>query len=79
MSRLVIPKMIGVGQLAAEDVGRLPKDDYKDRLVKYVPAESVALYTFADRFLIVYYGLDAAGKATKNPADSFLTFFSLML
>jgi len=79
MSRLVIPTFIGVGQLAAEDTDRLPKDDYRDRLVKYIPAESVALYTFADKFLIAFYGIDAAGAATRSPADGFLTFFSWLL
>jgi hypothetical protein len=79
MSRLVIPKIVGKGQLAAEDVDRSPADDYKDRLVKYIPAESVALYTFADKFLIAYYGIDAAGNATKNPADAFLSVFSWLL
>jgi hypothetical protein len=79
MSRLVIPRIVGVGQLAAEDVDRSPRDEYKERLVKYIPAESVALYTFADKFLIAFYGLNAVGNATNNPADPFLTFFSWLL
>ena len=79
MSRLVIPRTVGKGQLASEDVERAPRDDYKDRLVKYIPAESVALYTFADKFLIAYYGIDAAGNATKNPVDGVLTFFNWFL
>lgn len=79
MSRLVIPEVVGKGQLAAEEADRSPKDEYKDRLVKYIPAESIALYTFADKFLIAYYGIDAAGAATKNPADAALTVFSWLL
>jgi hypothetical protein len=79
MSRLVVPQIIGRGQLAAEDVDRSPKDEYKDRLVKYIPAESIALYTFADKFLIAFYGIDAAGNATKNPPDSALMFLSWLL
>src|SRR5579875_1347937 len=76
MPRLVIPQIIGRGQFAAEDLYHAPKDDYKDRLVKYIPAESVALYTFADKFLIAYYGIDAAGRATQYPADTILTTLS---
>lgn len=79
MSRLVIPEVVGSGQLAAEEAYRSPKDKYKDRLIKYIPAESLALYTFADKFLIAYYGIDAAGTATKNPADAVLTVFSWLL
>jgi hypothetical protein len=75
MSRLVIPKTVGRGQLATEDVDRLPKDEYKDRLVKYIPAESVAFYTFVDKFLNAYYGIDADGNATKNLADAGLIPF----
>jgi hypothetical protein len=79
MSRLVIPRIVGVGQLAAEDVDRSPRDEYKERLVKYLPAESVAFYAFADKLLIDHYGLNTAGIAPTIPADAVLKFFSWLL
>ncbi len=69
MARLVVPKR-GSGRLAAKDASELDADDFKDRLVKYIPAESVALYTFADRMLISYYGIDSAGVPTTHAADA---------
>lgn len=79
MPRLVVPGHAGVGRFAATDITDLPKDVYKDRLVKYIPAESVALYTFTDKLLVAYYGVDATGIATRAPADSALTIISWVL
>jgi len=67
MPRLVIPEHAGVGRFAAKTVTDVPKDEYKDRLVKYIPAESVALYTFTDKLLIGYYGIDGSGVARGAP------------
>lgn len=50
-----------------------PGDDYQDRLVKYIPAESVALYAFTDKLLTSYYGIDAAGR-TALPPDAVLAW-----
>jgi hypothetical protein len=72
MPRLVVPARPGVGGFASADIGSFPKDTYKDRLVKYIPAESLALYTFTDKLLIGYYGIDATGAATRAPADAVL-------
>jgi hypothetical protein len=72
MPRLVIPRHAGAGSFAAEKLADVPPDKYKDRLVKYIPAESVALYAFTDKLLIAYYGIDANGVATKIPADGIL-------
>lgn len=68
MARLVVPAG-GMGRLKAPDLRDTPPDDYKSRLLKYIPAESIAFYTFADKFLISYYGLDPSGAATLRPAD----------
>ena len=77
MARLVVPRQIGSAKFASEESAKnLPPDDYKDRLVKYIPAETVAFFTLVDKFLINHYGLDAAGNATKVPADSMMLILS---
>jgi hypothetical protein len=76
MARLVVPKFPGTGRVAAENIGDLPPDKYKDRLVKYIPAESVALYAFTDKLLIAYYGINDLGAATKMAADAALPIIS---
>ena len=70
MPRLAIPFTPGTGRLAARTTAGLPGDDYKDRLVKYIPAESVALYTFTDKLITGYYGINDAGSATRVPLDA---------
>jgi len=72
MPRLAIPLRLGTpgtGQLSVSD---LPGDDYKDRLVKYIPAESVALYTFTDKLVTAYYGINESGAPTRIPPDMLL-------
>jgi hypothetical protein len=50
MPRLVVPKSAGRGSLAAtQTLENAQPDNYKDRLVKYIPAESVAFYAFVDK------------------------------
>lgn len=81
MPRLAVPAtphVPGTGELAAKkspfEAAPVPQppapppDDYKDRLVKYIPAESVALYTFTDKAVISYYGINDMGVPTR-PAD----------
>lgn len=72
MPRLVVPGQQGVGRFASADIDSYPKDTYKDRLVKYIPAESLALYTFTDKLLVAYYGIDATGAVTRAPKDAIL-------
>lgn len=48
MTRLVVPKSVGGAPFA---LGGAPPDQYQDRLVKYLPAESIALYTLTDKML----------------------------
>jgi hypothetical protein len=78
MPRLAIP-FPGASRLAASTTAGLPGDDYKDRLVKYIPAESVALYTFTDRLVVAYYGINDAGVATRIPADVLFNILPLGL
>jgi hypothetical protein len=66
MTRLANPFRPGV---APPVVAHLPGDNYSDRLVKYIPAESVALYTFTDKLFTAYYGINDAGSPTRMPAD----------
>ena len=71
MSRLAVPyppEMPDQGNLAKASPAKSPGDDYKDRLVKYIPAESLAVYTFTDKLVTAFYGINDAGKATK-PVD----------
>jgi hypothetical protein len=59
MPRLAIPYVPGIGRPAS--TAGLPADDYKDRLVKYIPGESVALYAFTDKLFTAYYGINEGG------------------
>ena|SRR2546427_304795 len=76
MPRLVVPKDPAKGRVAAKTLANATADDYRERLVKYIPAESVAVYTFTDKMVTAYYGINAAGVATKVPADNVLTIAS---
>lgn len=73
MARLVVPST-GSANFAADSIENVPPDKYKDRLVKYIPAESIALYTFTDKLVIAFYGINADGIAAKNPADWLLSY-----
>jgi hypothetical protein len=79
MPRLVVPQDPAKGRFAAETVASTSPDDYRDRLVKYIPAESVAVYTLTDKMVTAYYGIDASGVATKVAADTVLTVASCSL
>lgn len=74
MPRLVVPNDPTKGQFATKTISGSPGDEYKDRLVKYIPAESVAFFAFADKALIGYYGINDSGVPTAHPADSLLGF-----
>jgi hypothetical protein len=76
MPRLVVPEHPGRGHLAAQSIDDIPSDKYKDRLVKYIPAESMALYALSDKMVTSYYGIDMAGLTTTHPADAVLTVCS---
>lgn len=75
MPRLVVPPHIierAAERPAPRGLSEIPADGYQDRLVKYVPAESLAFYAFVDKLLISYYGIDSSGMATERPADALL-------
>ena len=73
MPRLVVPATQAKGHFAAMSLADIPADGYKERLVKYIPAEAVALYAGVDKVLISYYGIDPTGTVTGKPADALLT------
>jgi hypothetical protein len=78
MPRLVVPTTVGRGQFASRSIADLPPDDYKDRLIKYIPAEAVALFAFVDKALIGYYGINDAGVPISRPADALLTWLPVV-
>lgn len=60
MYRLVVPNAIGVGngRFRSDANGQSGGgDNYLDRLIKYIPAESIAVYVLVDRLVGSYYGL----------------------
>lgn len=57
MTRLVVPQSASAGRMAKKSIENLPPDDYRDRLIKYIPAESVALYVAVDKMVNSHYGL----------------------
>ena len=62
MSRLVVPQDFGTTvAITAGPAGAtaqsLTPDDYKERLIKYIPAETIAFYTFIDKLIASHYGL----------------------
>ena len=62
MTRLVVPKSAINGRLASKSLKNLPPDDYRDRLIKYIPAESVALYVAVDKMVNSHYRRKLSGQ-----------------
>ncbi|MEJ1938818.1 hypothetical protein WDZ92_52140 [Nostoc sp. NIES-2111] len=60
MARLVIPKSTSNAAFASARAEKLPPDTYTDRVVKYIPAESVTFFVLVDKVLIAYFGIDKA-------------------
>lgn len=63
MSRLVMPRSTTEPRAATPQT---TPDTYKERIVKYIPAEAVAFYAFADKLIASKYGIvvdPAAGSA----------------
>jgi hypothetical protein len=79
MSRLVVPEEFGKGHFASDKVEDHPPDEYTERLLKYIPAESVSLFAFVDKALTAYYGLDSGGGSTARPPDGVLTVLPAFL
>lgn len=79
MPRLVVPSTVAKGRFAAKNVSEVPTDGYKDRLVKYLPAESVAFYAFADKMLASYFGIDQTASVAARAADSLPVILAWLL
>ena len=60
MPRLVVPRDTTKSKFAPEAMDNVPADDYKARLVKYVPAESVAFYALVDKLVASHYNLEGS-------------------
>jgi hypothetical protein len=56
-----------------------PPDTYKDRLVKYIPAESVAFYAFADKMVTARASVTADGSVPTDPATVGMVAWVLFL
>ncbi len=63
MARLVVPASNTSGRFADAGVKDLPADGYSDRLVKYLPAESVAFYTLIDKMVASHFGIDSTASS----------------
>jgi hypothetical protein len=81
MARLVIPPSADNGHFAEAGAKDLPADGYIDRLVKYLPAESVAFYAGIDKVFSSHFGIDSTAPTAPNvPEAAFIgaiTFFIL--
>jgi hypothetical protein len=67
MPRLVVPTDATKGKFASKTIDNVPADDYKDRLVKYIPAESVAFYALVDKVVASHYKLEGSPLTTPVP------------
>jgi hypothetical protein len=70
MPRLVVPQHAAAGRFAGATLTDVPPDKFADRLVKYVPVESVTLYALTDKLVIAHYGITQTGAVTGAPADA---------
>ncbi|NNM72071.1 hypothetical protein [Enterovirga aerilata] len=64
MPRLVVPRSATSGNLAAASVEDQPADDYSSRLVKYIPAESVAFFACVDKLIASHFGIGNTASTT---------------
>lgn len=71
MPRLVIPKSARNANFANASVQDRPADGYADRLIKYLPAESVAFYALVDKMIASHYGLEPGKAAEAASAGAF--------
>lgn len=67
MPRLVVPRDTTRGKFASKTIDDVPADDYKDRLVKYIPAESVAFYALVDKLVASNYDIVGSTPAAPVP------------
>lgn len=80
MARLVIPASTTNGHFADAMVGDRPADGYSDRLVKYLPAESVAFYAGIDKVVSSHFGIDSTASTVPNaPTAAFIFAVALFI
>ncbi|MDZ7927136.1 MAG: hypothetical protein U5L46_08670 [Agrobacterium sp.] len=80
MARLVVPQSAITGRLAsARSLKNLPPDDYRDRLVKYIPAESVALYVAVDKMVNSHFGLSMLTPESFVSTQAFLVSWAILV
>lgn len=77
MARLVIPKSSTNGHFAAAGAKDRPADSYSDRLVKYLPAESVAFYAGIDKLVASHFGIDSTATAAAHVSPGALIWAAL--
>jgi len=66
VARLVIPASDTNGHFANAGVKDRPADGYSDRLVKYLPAESVAFYAAIDKVVASHFGIDSTASSVPH-------------
>lgn len=80
MTRLVIPASTANGHFADAAIKDRPADGYADRLVKYLPAESVAFYAGIDKVVSSHFGIDStAPLGLDAPAGALIYAISIFV
>ena len=72
MARLVIPRSTTNGHFADAGAKDRPSDGYGDRLVKYLPTESVAFYAGIDKVVSSHFGVDSTASTVSNTSTAAL-------
>lgn len=62
MARLVVPGSKSGGTFA--EGAPPPADGYSERLLKYLPAETIAFYVGVDRLIAAHFGIDGTSGAS---------------
>src|SRR4051794_20475997 len=77
MARLVIPASDTNGHFADARAKDRPADGYSDRLVKYLPAESVAFYAAIDKVVASHFGIDSTALSVPHSPAGALTWAAI--
>ena len=78
MTRLVIPRSATNGNLAAASIDDQPADGYSNRVVKYIPAESVAFFVLADKMVASHFGINSTAGETAAASSGAFTLSLLV-
>lgn len=76
MPRLVVPKSSS-GRLATANLSDLPPDGYGERILKYIPAESVAFYLCVDKLIANQFHLEHYTAGNASPHGDGILFLVL--